>query len=256
MPDLDKSDLGQSLIVTGGGRGIGAAVARLAAARGWAVTIGYHGNSKAADGLVADIVGKGCRAIAVRGDVSIPADVTRLFDHAEATHGKLRGLVNSAGILGPYGRLEDAATDGLARLLDINVLGTVLCCREAVRRMSTLHGGAGGAIVNLGSIAADLGSAGECVGYAASKGAVDSLTIGLAREVAREGIRVNAVRPGMIDTEMQVIPDVGNRLDMHQASIPIGRAGRADEAAEAVLWLLSGEASYVTGARINVSGGR
>ena len=249
-----------SMIVTGGGRGIGAAVARLAANRGWAVTIGYLGNSKAADGLVADITSRGGKAIAVRGDVSVAADVIRLFDRAEQAHGKLRGLVNSAGILGPYGRLEDAAADGLERLLDINVLGTVLCCREAVRRMATHSGtgspGAGGAIVNLGSIAADLGSPGECVAYAASKGAIDSLTVGLAREVAREGIRVNAVRPGLIDTEMQIIPDVGNRLDMHQSSIPLGRAGRADEAAEAVLWLLSDEASYVTGARINVSGGR
>lgn len=245
-----------SMIVTGGSRGIGAAVVRMAARRGYAVTLSYVGNADAAEATVAAIAAEGGRAAAVRSDVAVEGDVRALFDAAEARFGRVAALVNNAGILGPYGPLETAPADDLRRLFDINVMGAILCCQEAVRRMSTRHGGAGGGIVNLGSIAATLGSPGECIAYAASKGAVDSLTVGLAREVAKEGIRVNAVRPGLIDTDIQVIPGVGNRLDRLATTSPVGRPGTVDEVAEAVLWLLSDAASYVTGALLDVSGGR
>jgi len=244
-----------TLIVTGGSRGIGAAVARLGARRGYAVVVNYTADEAAAQATVRAIREAGGTAEAIRGDVADEADVRALFDAAERL-GPLSALVNSAGIIGPYGRLDAADAAGVRRLMDINVVGTILCCQEAVRRLSTRHGGPGGAIVNLSSIAADLGAANEYVAYAASKGAVDSLTIGLAREVAREGIRVNAVRPGLIDTDIQVIPGVGNRLDTLAPASPMGRAGTVDEVAELVLWLLSDAASYVTGALMNVSGGR
>ncbi|HEY0837922.1 MAG TPA: SDR family oxidoreductase [Azospirillum sp.] len=245
-----------TLIVTGGSRGIGAAVARLAARRGWAVAVNYASNAGAADAVVQAIRAAGGRAEAFRGDVADEADVRALFDGAEAALGPIGGLVNNAGIVGPYGRLDAAPVDAVRRTLDINILGSILCCQEAVRRMSTAHGGKGGAIVNLGSIAADLGSPTEFVAYAAAKGAIDSLTIGLAREVAKEGIRVNVVRPGLIDTEIQIVPGVGNRLDKFASAMPMGRAGTTDEVAETILWLLSDAASYVTGAQLNVSGGR
>ncbi|HYG85915.1 MAG TPA: SDR family oxidoreductase [Azospirillum sp.] len=244
-----------TLIVTGGSRGIGAAVARLGAQRGYAVAVNYAANEAAAQATVRAIREAGGTAEAFRGDVANEDDVRALFDAAERL-GPLAALVNNAGIIGPYGRLDEVDADGLRRTLDINVWGSILCCREAVRRLSTRYGGPGGAIVNLSSVAADLGSPNEFVTYAASKGAIDSLTIGLAREVAREGIRINAVRPGLIDTDMQVIPGVGNRLDKFAGSSPIGRPGTVDEAAEAVLWLLSDAASYVTGALLDVSGGR
>lgn len=244
-----------TLIVTGGSRGIGAAVARLGAQRGYAVAVNYTSNEAAAQATVRAIRDAGGTAEAFRGDVSREEDVRALFD-AAGRLGPLAALVNSAGIIGPYGRLDEADADGLRRVLDINVTGTILCCREAVRRLSTRHGGPGGAIVNLSSIAADLGSPGEMVAYAASKGAIDSLTIGLGREVAKEGVRVNAVRPGLIDTEIQIIPGVGNRLDKFATASPIGRPGTAEEAAQTVLWLLSDAASYVTGALLDVSGGR
>lgn len=245
-----------SLVVTGGSRGIGAAVARMAARRGHAVTFSYIGNEAAAEATLAAIREAGGQAQAVQGDAARQDDIRALFDAAENRFGPTAGLVNNAGIIGPYGRLDETAPDELRRMLDINVTGAVLCAREAVRRMSTRHGGKGGAIVNVGSIAAVLGSPNEYVGYAASKGAVDSLTVGLAREVAKEGIRVNCVRPGLIDTDIQIIPGIGNRLDNPALIPPAGRAGTADEVAETVLWLLSDAASYVTGALLNVSGGR
>jgi NAD(P)-dependent dehydrogenase (short-subunit alcohol dehydrogenase family) len=245
-----------TLIVTGGSRGIGAAVSRMAAQRGWAVAVNYASNAGAADAVVQAIRAAGGRAEAFQGDVANEADVRTLFENAEAALGPIGGLVNNAGIVGPYGRLDAVPLDGIRRTLDINILGSILCSREAVRRMSTAHGGKGGVIVNLGSIAADLGSPNEFVAYAAAKGAIDSLTIGLAREVAKEGIRVNVVRPGLIDTEIQIVPGVGNRLDKFASAMPMGRAGTADEVAETILWLLSDAASYVTGAQFNVSGGR
>lgn len=244
-----------TLIVTGGSRGIGAAVARLGARRGYAVALNYVSNAAAAEATVHAIREAGGTAEAFQGDVADEGDVHALFAAAERL-GPLAALVNSAGIVGPYGRLDEADVAGLRRTLDINVMGTILCCREAVKRLSTRHGGPGGAIVNLGSMAAELGSPGEFVTYAASKGAIDSLTIGLAREMAKEGVRVNAVRPGLIDTDIQVIPGVGSRLDKFAPSPPIGRPGTAEETAEAILWLLSDAASYVTGAVLNVSGGR
>lgn len=246
----------KSLIVTGGGRGIGAAVARLAARRGYAVTFSYVGNADAAEATLKAIAEAGGQAQAVRGDVAREEDVLALFDAAEARFGRAAGLVNNAGIVGPYGRLDEASAEGIRRMLDINVLGAILCAREAAKRMSTRHGGAGGSIVNLGSIAAVLGAPNEYVAYAASKGAADSMTVGLSRELARDGIRVNCVRPGLIDTDIQLIPGVGNRLDNPALTPPMGRPGTADEVAESVLWLLSDAASYVTGAILNVSGGR
>jgi NAD(P)-dependent dehydrogenase (short-subunit alcohol dehydrogenase family) len=245
-----------TLIVTGGGRGIGAAVARLAAGQGHPVAVNYRSNADAAEAVVAGIRDAGGRAVAIRADVSRRDEVADLFERAVAELGPLGGLVNSAGIVGPFGRLDEAPVEDLARVIDINLTGTLLCCREAVRRLSTRYGGPGGAIVNLSSRASILGSPNEFVTYAASKGAVDSLTIGLAREVAREGVRVNAVRPGLIDTDIQEIPGVGNRLDALRGSPPIGRPGTAEEVARAVVWLLSGEAAYVTGALLDVSGGR
>ncbi len=246
----------KSLIITGGSRGIGAAVARLAAQRGYAVTFSYVGNADAAEATLSAIREAGGQAQAVQGDVAREEDVRALFDAAEARFGRSAGLVNNAGIIGPYGRLDEAPADALRRMLDINVLGAILCAREATRRMSTRHGGSGGCIVNLGSIAAVLGSPNEYVAYAASKGAVDSLTTGLSRELAKDGIRVNCVRPGLIDTDIQEIPGVGNRLNNPALTPPMGRPGTADEVAESVLWLLSDAASYVTGAILNVSGGR
>ncbi len=246
----------KSLIVTGGSRGIGAAVARMAARRGYAVTFSYIGNADAAEATVKAITEAGGQAQAVRGDVAREEDVLALFDAAEARFGRPTGLVNNAGIVGPYGRLDEASAEGIRRTLDIDVLGAILCAREAVKRMSTRHGGSGGGIVNVGSMAAVLGSPNEFITYAAAKGAVDSMTIGLAREVGKEGIRVNCVRPGLIDTEIQVIPGHGSRLDALASTPPVGRPGSADEVAESVLWLLSEAASYVTGAILNVSGGR
>lgn len=245
-----------TLIVTGGGRGIGAAVARLAAGRGYPVAVNYQGNAGAAEAVAAGIRDSGGRAVAIRADVSRRDEAAALFDRAVAELGPLAGLVNSAGIVGPFGRLDEAPVEDLARVIEVNLMGTLLCCREAVRRLSTRHGGPGGAIVNLSSRASVLGSPNEFVTYAASKGAVDSLTIGLAREVAREGVRINAVRPGLIDTDIQEIPGVGNRLDTLRGSPPVGRPGTAEEVARTVVWLLSGEAAYVTGALLDVSGGR
>ncbi|HET7729123.1 MAG TPA: SDR family oxidoreductase [Usitatibacter sp.] len=244
------------LIVTGGGRGIGAATARLAARRGYPVCVNYLRNADAAAALVKDIEREGGRAVAVAGDVAREADVVRLFDAAERELGPLAALVNNAGILERQCRLDEMDAGRFERVFATNITGAFLCAREAVKRMSTRHGGRGGAIVNVSSMAARLGSPGEYVDYAASKGAIDSLTVGLAREVAGEGIRVNAVRPGVIYTEIHASGGEPGRVDRVKSAVPMQRGGRPEEVARAILWLLSEESSYSTGTFIDVSGGR
>ncbi len=245
-----------TMVVTGGGRGIGAATARLAAGRGYAVCVNYLRNREAAQAVVAAIHDAGGRAIAVAADVAREADVVRLFDVAHSELGAVTVLVNNAGILERQTRLDDMEAERFERVFATNITGAFLCAREAVRRMSTRHGGRGGAIVNVSSMASTLGSPGEYVDYAASKGAIDSLTIGLAREVADEGIRVNAVRPGVIYTEIHASGGEPGRVERVKAAVPMKRGGHPDEVARAILWLASAEASYSTGAFIDVSGGR
>ena len=244
------------MIVTGGGRGIGAATARLAAARGYAVCVNYLRNSEAANALATEIGGAGGRAIAVAADVAKEADVMRLFDTARDQLGVLTALVNNAGILEPQTRLDKMEAARFERVFATNITGAFLCAREAVRRMSTRHGGKGGGIVNVGSRASKLGAPGEYVDYAASKGAIDALTIGLAKEVAEEGIRVNAVRPGVIYTAIHASGGEAGRVDRVKSAVPMKRGGQPEEVARAILWLLSDESSYSTGAFIDVSGGR
>jgi NAD(P)-dependent dehydrogenase (short-subunit alcohol dehydrogenase family) len=249
------AEAGRVLLVTGGGRGIGAATAREAARRGYAVCVNYRTNAEAADGVVGRIRASGGRAVAVPADVSVEGEVVRLFNDCDRELGPLYGLVNNAAILERQQRVEAIDAARLHRVLATNVVGAFVCAREAVRRLSTTHGGAGGAIVNVSSGAARLGSPGEYVDYAASKGAIDTLTIGLAKEVAREGIRVNAVRPGFIYTEMHADGGEPNRVDRVKGSVPMGRGGDPDEVARAILWLLSDDASFTTGAIIDVTGG-
>ncbi len=244
------------LVVTGGSRGIGAAAARLGAASGYGVCINYHRNEAAARTVVEEIVACGGQAMAVAGDVGVESDVVRLFEEVDRTLGPVTALVNNAGILERQMRVEDMDAERLSRVLATNVIGCFLCAREAIRRMSTRHGGAGGAIVNVSSAASRLGSPNEYVDYAAAKGAVDTFTVGLAREVAAEGIRVNAVRPGVIYTEIHASGGEPGRVDRVKASVPMGRGGAAEEVARAILWLLSDQASYSTGALLDVSGGR
>lgn len=245
-----------SLIITGGSRGIGAATALLAAKRGIDVCISYHSNAAAAEGVVAACTAAGSRAVAVGGDVSIEADVVDLFDRAEAEVGPVVGLVNNAGILHTQARLDEFTVERLHEVVGVNVVGAFLCAREAVRRLSTAHGGPGGAIVNVSSAASYLGSPNEFIDYAATKGAVDTMTIGLAKEVATEGIRVNAVRPGLIETEIHASGGEPGRVERLAPAVPMARGGTADEVAEAILWLASDASSYVTGSLLNVSGGR
>ena len=243
------------LIVTGGARGIGAATARLAATRGHAVCVNYRTGKAEADALVAGIATDGGHALAVRADVSLEADVLALFEAADRM-GRLAALVNNAGVLERQGPLLEMDAARLTRIMATNVVGPMLCAREAVRRMSTRLGGSGGAIVNVSSVAARTGSPGEYVDYAASKGALDTFTCGLAAEVAREGIRVNAVRPGFIHTGILARGSEPGSIERLAPSIPLGRGGTPEEVANAILWLLSSEASYSTGAILDVAGGR
>jgi len=244
------------MIVTGGSRGIGAATARLAAERGYAVCVNFVANERAALTVVDEIRDRGGRAIAVRADVAREADIVHLFDEAVKQFGPLTALVNNAGILERQGRVEDMDVARLERVFTTNITGAFLCAREAVRRMALRHGGRGGAIVNVSSMAARLGAPGEYVDYAASKGAIDTFTIGLAREVAEDGIRVNAVRPGVIHTDIHASGGEPGRVDRVKGSVPMKRGGDPEEVARAILWLCSDEASYSTGTFIDVSGGR
>ena len=244
------------LLVTGGSRGIGAAVARLAAVRGYAVCVNYRSRQDAADAVVAAIVAAGGRGIAVAGDVAVEGDVVRLFEACDRALGPVTALVNNAGVLETQMRVETMDAARITRILATNVVGSFLCAREAVRRMSTRHGGRGGAIVNLSSGAARLGAPGEYVDYAASKGAIDTFTVGLAQEVAQEGIRVNAVRAGYIYTEMHASGGEPDRVDRVKAFVPMRRGGQPEEVAQAVLWLLSDESAFTTGTFIDVTGGR
>jgi NAD(P)-dependent dehydrogenase (short-subunit alcohol dehydrogenase family) len=244
------------LIVTGASRGIGAATARLAGARGYAVCVNYRQNREAAEQVVRDIERAGSRAVAVAADVTLEAEIVRLFETVAAALGPPFALVNNAGILETQMRVDQMDAARLQRVFQANVVGAFLCAREAVRRMSTKHGGVGGSIVNVSSAAARTGSPGEYVDYAASKAAIDAMTIGLAQEVALEGIRVNAVRPGFIYTDIHASGGEPNRVDRVKAFVPMRRGGTADEVASAILWLLSDEASFTTGAFIDVAGGR
>lgn len=244
------------LVVTGGSRGIGAATAQLAARQGYALALSYRENREAAEEVAAGIRAGGGEALALQADVSSEAQVLELFAAVDRAWGRLDALVNNAGILEAQMRLEAMSAERLQRVFATNVIGAMLCAREAVRRMSTRYGGQGGAIVNVSSAAARLGSAGEYVDYAASKGALDTFTLGLAKEVAAEGIRVNAVRPGLIHTDIHASGGEPGRVDRLAATVPMGRGGRAEEVAAAILWLLGEEAAYVTGALLDVSGGR
>lgn len=244
------------LLVTGGSRGIGAATSRLAAARGWDVAINYARNGAAAEAVAQEVRALGRRAITLQADVADDAQVQSMFARLDREFGPLAGLANNAGVVDRSTRFVEMTPARLQRMFAINVFGTMYCCRQAVQRMSTRLGGAGGAIVNLSSVAAVLGSPGTYVDYAAAKGAVDSFTIGLGRELATEGVRVNAVRPGIIDTEIHADSGDAQRAHKSAALIPMQRPGQAAEVAECVLWLLSPQAAYVTASILNVSGGR
>ena len=247
---------GRVVLITGGGRGIGAETAKRAAAAGWKVALSYVSDEAAAQSVVAAIEALGGEALAVQADVGAEEDIVALFKAVDARFGRLDGLVNNAGIVSPKGRVDEYTAERIERIMRINVTGSILCARGAVRRMSTLHGGAGGAIVNVSSVASVLGSAGEYVDYAASKGAIDTFTVGLAREVATEGIRVNAVRPGTVATEIHASGGQPDRIERVRPMIPMKREGRPDEIASAIIWLLSDEASYITGALLDAGGGR
>ena len=245
-----------TLLITGGSRGIGAATARLAAQRGWDVAVNYTRDAAAADAVATDVRAAGRRALVLQGDVGIEADVLAMFAAVDREWGPLHGLVNNAGVVDVAARVDAMSAARIERMFAINVFGTMWCAREAVRRMSTRHGGPGGAIVNLSSAAAKLGSPGQYVDYAAAKGAVDAFTLGLAREVAAEGIRVNAVRPGIIETDIHASGGQPGRAAQMAPLVPMQRAGSAEEVAQAIVWLLSADSSYTTGTVVDVTGGR
>ena len=244
------------LLITGGSRGIGAATALLASKEGYAVAVNYRANSLAADEVVRQIQANGGKAMAVQADVAIEADIMAMFETVDLKFGPLSALVNNAGVVDAASRVDAMSGERLKRMFDINVIGSMICAREAVRRMSTKHGGKGGAIVNVSSIAASLGAAGQYVDYAASKGAIDTFTVGLGRELAAEGIRVNAVRPGVIDTEIHASGGQPDRAKTLASVLPMQRPGTAQEVAQAIVWLLSEQASYTTSSLLDISGGR
>jgi NAD(P)-dependent dehydrogenase (short-subunit alcohol dehydrogenase family) len=244
------------LLITGGSRGIGAATARLAGERGYDVAVNYTRNAAAAEAVAADVAKAGGRAVAIKADVSDAAQVKELFAAVDREFGRLDAFFNNAGVLWPHARFVDIGYDQLMRTLGLNLVGAFLANQEAVRRMSTRHGGRGGAIVNMSSMASRLGGAFECVDYGVSKGAVDTMTVGLAKELAGEGIRVNGVRPGLIHTDIHKLTGEQDRVGRHSPSVPMKRGGRPEEVAEAVLWLCSDAASYITGVTIDVAGGR
>ncbi len=252
MPDENKP----TVIVTGASRGIGAATAKALGAAGYNVAVNFATDETAAARVVEQLAARGSKAIAIRGDVSRESDVLHLFQTAELTLGPIRALVNNAGITGGFARVDSVTSAAIAQMLAVNVTGTILCAREAVKRMSTRHGGSGGAIVNISSLVTRTGGAGEWIHYAASKGAVNVFTSGLAREVAAEGIRVNAVAPGLIDTDLHAANGAPDRLERLTPGIPMQRPGTADEIAAGVAWLLSDAASYVNGAILEIGGGR
>jgi NAD(P)-dependent dehydrogenase (short-subunit alcohol dehydrogenase family) len=244
------------ILVTGGSRGIGRSAARLAGARGWSVGVNYAGNAEAAKRTVAEVEQAGGRAIAIKGDVAVESDVVQMFDATVKAFGPIDGLVNNAGIIAPSMKLADMTVERMRRLFEVNVLGAYLVAREAARRMSRSRGGKGGAIVNISSAAARLGSPNDFVDYAGSKGAIDTFTIGLSKELGPEGIRVNAIRPGLIDTEIHAVAGFPDRATTLGKAMPLGRAGTADEVGEAIIWLLDDASSYVAGSILDVAGGR
>lgn len=246
----------RTVLVTGGGRGIGGATSWLAAQRGWAVAVNYTHGSAAAQGMVARIREAGGSALAVQADVADEAAVLAMFARIDAELPPLGALVNNAGVVDQVGRVDEITVERLQRMFAINVFGSFVCAREAIKRMSTLHGGAGGTITNLSSAAARLGSPGQYVDYAAAKGAIDVFTLGLAKEVATEGIRVNAVRPGLIETEIHASGGIPDRARQMAPQVPMQRAGTAEEVAGAILWLMSDASAYTTGSVIDVTGGR
>ena len=244
------------VLVTGGSRGIGAATALLAARRGFTVAVNYSSHSLAADEVVRQIRAMGACAIAVQADVAVEAQVLAMFEEIDARFGPLSALVNNAGVVDLAARVDQMDVQRIRRMFDINVLGTFICTREALKRMSTRHGGKGGCIVNVSSVAARLGGPGQYVDYGASKGAIDTFTVGLAKEVATEGVRVNAVRPGIIETEIHASGGQPDRVQQMAPLVPMQRAGSAEEVANTIVWLLGPDASYVTGANIDIAGGR